>query len=142
MTTSTTEETGTPQAMTTGAPKPTKKASVAPQRAHVATKKAKSAHKATSASKPTKGKLGKRAAKQPSKGIQKPAPAREGAKTAKVLALLKRPGGATAKELMKATGWQAHSVRGFLSGTLGKKMGLAVESKKREDGERQYKIAR
>jgi hypothetical protein len=43
---------------------------------------------------------------------------------------------------MKATGWQAHSVRGFLSGTLGKKMGLAVESTKREDGERQYKIAR
>jgi len=59
-----------------------------------------------------------------------------------VLALLKRPGGATAKELMKATGWQAHSVRGFLSGTLGKKMGLAVESTKREDGERQYRIGR
>ena len=69
-------------------------------------------------------------------------PAREGTKTAKVLALLKRPGGATATELMKVTGWQAHSVRGFLSGTLGKKMGLAVESTKREDGEHQYKIAR
>ena len=49
--------------------------------------------------------------------------------------------GATLKELMKATGWQAHSVRGFLSGTLGKKMGLALESSKGKDGERFYKIA-
>ena len=137
MNTSTTEETGTTAATGTGEqPKPTKKARVAPRKPNVAPAKAKSAHKAT------KGKPGKRAAKQPPKGRQKPAPAREGTKTAKVLALLKRPGGATAKELMKATGWQAHSVRGFLSGTLGKKMGLAVESTKREDGERQYKIAR
>jgi Protein of unknown function (DUF3489) len=143
MNTSTTEETGTTAATGTGEqPKPSKKARVAAHRAHVATTKAKSGHKATSATKPTNGKHGKRAAKQPSKGRQKPAPAREGTKTAKVLDLLKRPGGATAKELMKATGWQAHSVRGFLSGTLGKKMGLAVESTKREDGERQYKIAR
>jgi hypothetical protein len=119
-----------------------KKARVAPRRAHVAPTKGKSDRKATSAGKATKGKPGKRAAKQPPKGRRKPAPAREGTKTAKVLALLKRPGGATAKELMKATGWQAHSVRGFLSGTLGKKMGLALESTKREDGERQYKIAR
>jgi uncharacterized protein DUF3489 len=65
-----------------------------------------------------------------------------GTKTAKLLALLKRPCGATAKDLMKATDWQAHSVRGFLSGTLEKKMGLAVESTRRENGERQYKIKR
>jgi Protein of unknown function (DUF3489) len=38
----------------------------------------------------------------------------------------------------QATGWQAHSVRGFVSGTLGKKMGRTVESTKREDGERLY----
>jgi hypothetical protein len=137
MNTSTTEETGAaPAAPTSEQPKPTRKARIAPRRAHVAPAKSKSAHKAT------KGKPGKRAAKQPRNARQKPAPAREGTKTAKVLDLLKRPGGATAKELVKATGWQAHSVRGFLSGTLGKKMGLAVESTKREDGERQYKIAR
>jgi hypothetical protein len=47
--------------------------------------------------------------------------------------------GATLKELMKATDWQAHSVRGFLSGTVGKKMGTAVESSPRADGERVYR---
>jgi hypothetical protein len=44
------------------------------------------------------------------------------------------------KELMKATGWQPHSVRGFISGTVGKKMGLTVESTKGENGERKYSI--
>jgi len=43
---------------------------------------------------------------------------------------------------LKVTGWQAHSVRGFISGTLRKKMGLRVDSTKREDGERVYKLAR
>jgi hypothetical protein len=42
---------------------------------------------------------------------------REGSKTAKVLELLKWPGGVTTKELMEATGWLPHSVHGFLSGT-------------------------
>ena len=54
--------------------------------------------------------------------------------------LLKRPGGVTSKELMKATGWQPHSVRGFLSGTVGKKLGLTVTSVKGEDGERTYSV--
>jgi hypothetical protein len=40
--------------------------------------------------------------------------ARGGSKTARILDLLKRPGGATSKELMKATGWSLHSVRGWL----------------------------
>src|ERR1019366_942582 len=66
--------------------------------------------------------------------------ARQGSKTSKVLDLLKRSGGATLKELMKATDWQAHSVRGFMSGALGKKMGLAVTSTKAEDGERRYSV--
>ncbi len=62
-------------------------------------------------------------------------------KKAIVLALLRQPTGATLDELMKATGWQAHSVRGFLSGTMGKKMGLKVDSSKRSDGERSYSVA-
>jgi len=41
---------------------------------------------------------------------------------------------------MAATEWQAHSVRGFISGTLGKKMGLTVESAKSEKGERTYSL--
>ena len=65
---------------------------------------------------------------------------RSGSKTAKILDLLKRPGGASAAELLKATGWQPHSLRGFLSGTIGKKMGLALTSAKGEDGERVYSL--
>ncbi len=41
---------------------------------------------------------------------------------------------------MKVTGWQPHSVRGFLSGTVGKKMGLTVMSTKGDDGERTYSV--
>src|SRR5207253_6637830 len=70
----------------------------------------------------------------------RPAAARRGSKTAKVLDLLKRPGGASLKELMKATGWQPHSVRGFLSGTLKKKMGLQLEASRRDDEERAYRL--
>jgi hypothetical protein len=73
------------------------------------------------------------------KGAQEAA-ARQGSKKAQVIALLRRKEGATLQVLMSATGWQAHSVRGFLSGSLGKKMGLKVESFKRPDGERAYRI--
>jgi hypothetical protein len=133
MTTLNTEDNATGQPMAPGdQPKRAKKARVAPRRAHVAPAKAKSAHKAA------KSKPGKRAPK----GRQKAAPVREGSKTAKVLAMLRQTKGATLKELVKATGWQAHSVRGFLSGTLGKKMGLALESNKGQDRERFYKIVR
>jgi hypothetical protein len=71
---------------------------------------------------------------------QKAAAPERGTKTAKILALLKRPGGASLQQLRKATGWQAHSVRGFLSGTLKKRMGLRVTSTKPQDGERTYRI--
>ena len=60
-------------------------------------------------------------------------------KTQQILCLLQRPNGASIPELTKATAWQAHSIRGFVSGGLGKKMGLAVESFKRADGERAYR---
>jgi hypothetical protein len=66
--------------------------------------------------------------------------AREGSKKAHVLELLRRPEGATIANIQAATGWQAHSVRGFISGGLGKKMGLKVESLKTPEGERTYRI--
>ena len=66
---------------------------------------------------------------------------RDGSKTATVVDLMKREGGVTLKTIMEKTGWQAHSVRGFISGTLTKKLGLAVNSAKGENGERTYTIA-
>jgi len=64
---------------------------------------------------------------------------REGSKSEAVLALLRKPGGATLQALMVATGWQAHSVRGFISGQITKKMRLKVRSFTR-DGQRVYSL--
>jgi hypothetical protein len=103
------------------APSPAReKAPPAPQAAKVAPKKARMHKEATAPS------------GSPS--------ARPGTKTAIVLELLRRPEGATLAELRAATGWQPHSVRGFLSGGLGKKMGLTVESLKTAEGARAYRI--
>jgi hypothetical protein len=97
-----------------------RKAHAAKRRAPVAASKAKPARKASPQKKAA-------SAPQPSK-------------TDKVLDLLKRPGGVTLKELMKATGWKSHSVRGFLSGIVGKKMGMPVESSKQPDSDRTYSL--
>jgi len=128
MTTSITEENGSAQSTAAGIqPKPNKKARAGARSAHVAHATAKPGKKAG------RGKKAPKSAKRAGGG-------RDGSKTAKILDLLKRPGGATAKELMNATSWQAHSLRGFLSGTVGKKMGLAVTSTKDENGERSYSV--
>jgi len=60
-------------------------------------------------------------------------------KADQIIALLKRPSGATLKSIMAVTGWQAHSVRGFISGQLRKRMCLDVRSFER-DGERVYSM--
>jgi len=126
--TSIVEEAETAQAAATSErPKGTKKATAAKRARNVAPKKAKSGKKATPA-------------KKTPKGAKKATGARDGSKTAMILDMLKRPGGATAKDLLKATGWQPHSLRGFISGTLGKKMGLTVASTKGNDGERSYSV--
>jgi hypothetical protein len=67
--------------------------------------------------------------------------ARADSKAAKVLAMLRRAEGATLQQIMSVTGWQAHSVRGFVSGTLGKRLHLTVVSAKGEDGQRRYSVA-
>ena len=121
-----TEETSIAQTTAEKA-KASKKARVTRQGAHVAPAKPKSAKKA-------------KASKKATKNPKNASVARDGSKAAKVLDLLKRPDGATLAELMKATGWQAHSVRGFLSGAVGRKMGLNVTSAKAEDSERSYSV--
>ena len=133
MTTSITEETAAaPATATSEPPKANKKARVAKQGAHVAPAKGKATKKATKWKKAPKAKKAANA--------KEPAGPRQGSKTEQILTLLTRKDGATLAEIMKATDWQAHSVRGFISGTLGKKMGLTVASEKGGDGERRYSI--
>jgi len=62
-------------------------------------------------------------------------------KQARLIELLKRAEGATLAELVYATGWQAHSVRGAISGSLKKKLGLAVVTEKVEGRGRVYRLA-
>ena len=63
-------------------------------------------------------------------------------KTQACLDLLNRKSGATLDDLIPPTGCQAHSVRGFLSGTIKTKLGLALTSTKNDDGSRRYHVAR
>jgi len=58
-----------------------------------------------------------------------------------VLDLMKRPEGATLGEIMQATDWQRHTVRGFVSATAGKKLGLRIESFLNQCGERTYRVS-
>ena len=109
-----------------GAPKSQKAAKGAKPKAAASAKPKKAT--------PAKATKAPKAAKPKAKGV------REGSKTSAILDLLHRAKGATLAEIMDATSWQAHSVRGFISGALSKKMGLGVESFKRENGERAYRL--
>src|SRR6516162_6957465 len=124
MTSNAEEQGNPPAAATVQPPKATKRANVARRSRRVAPGKPRSGKKASSAERRPKS---QKAAKQ-----AKPATgARDGSKAAKVLSLLRRPDGASLKELMKATGWLAHSVRGYLSGTVSKRLKLKLVSAKR-----------
>ena len=133
MTSNAEEQANTPAAATVQPPKATKRSNVAPQKRRVAPGKPRLRKKASSAERRPKS---QKAAKQAKPAVC----AREGSKAARVLGLLRRPDGASLKELMKATGWLAHSVRGFLSGGVAKRMGLDLGSAKGENGERHYSI--
>jgi hypothetical protein len=98
--------------------------------------------KPASASKTKKATPVKATAKSPKAAKPEEKGVRAGSKTATILDLLRRAKGASLAEIMEATSWQAHSCRGFISGTLGKKMGLTVKSEKRDDGTRVYSIAK
>lgn len=91
----------------------------------------------TSGKKSTRGK----SAKSPANVAKEtPAPRAGTTKIEHCLALLTAPDGATIDELQTATGWQAHSVRGFLAGTVKRKLGLILDSQKAEDGVRRYRV--
>ena len=133
MTSNAEEQANTLAAATVQPRRATKGAHVAPPKRRVAPGKPRSGKKAI----PSR----KRPKSQKAAGQAKPATgAREGSKAAKVLGLLRRPDSASLKEPMKATGWLAHSVRGFLSGTVAKRMGFKLMSAKSEDGERRYSV--
>jgi hypothetical protein len=136
-----------------------KAATVAAQGAHVAPAKApakKAASRKNGALRAKKtAKAGKTKAAPPKKSVRpgvtaskkaaKPernanAPRAE-SKGAKILEMIGRAKGVTLAEIMKATDWQAHSVRGFIS-TAGKKHGVKIESAKNDAGERSYRIAK
>jgi hypothetical protein len=94
----------------------------------------------TKASKPAAKKAAKpdsKKASKPKTGVSIPG---EFSKKPVVLDLLRRKDGATMAEIAKATDWQNHSIRGFISGNLTKKMGLVIESSKNEAGERTYRL--
>ncbi len=102
------------------------------------------AAKKRQAKKPQPKKRRGRAASKPaaakSKGKQSPPTVRQGTKQALLIDLLKRKNGASIDEIIKATGWQAHSVRGAISGALKKKLGLTVTSERVEKRGRVYRI--
>jgi hypothetical protein len=95
-------------------------------------KKAKASSKKTAKAKKTAPKKAMKTTKAKA--------AKSGSKTATVLELMRRKEGATLAEIAKATDWQNHSIRGFVSGHVTKKLGLKVESTKSEAGERTYRI--
>lgn len=82
----------------------------------------------------------KSAVKTKTKTVTKAKKAKPGPKSAQILNLLQRQTGASIAELMMVTGWQAHSVRGFISGTLKRKQGLVVTSTVAEGQDRRYVI--
>jgi Protein of unknown function (DUF3489) len=94
--------------------------------------------KPTDNSKPTPGgKRGSKPSNRPAPAGRKPS---TNSKQADVISLLRRPQGSTIEAVMKATGWQRHSVRGFLAGVVRKKLGLTLRSEKPDGGDRVYRI--
>ena len=66
---------------------------------------------------------------------------RPGTKLAAIIDAMRHPGGATIAQIMASTGWQAHTVRGAISGMVRKRLGYEVVTEKGADGQRSYRIA-
>jgi hypothetical protein len=65
---------------------------------------------------------------------------RTDSKQAEVIGMLRTPQGTTIPAIIKATGWQQHSVRGFFAGVVRRKLGLSLESERKEGANRVYRI--
>jgi hypothetical protein len=104
---------------------------------------AKQGAKAKDAAPKKAAKAGAKASKKAAKptAAKKATAPRAESKGAKILEMIARTKGATLAEIMKATDWQAHSVRGFIS-TAAKKHSIKIESAKNDAGERVYRIAK
>ncbi len=101
------------------------------------------AHRHSGAKQPKKPRGARQAAKKAQRSARPrntDAPARGGTKQAILIELLSHPKGVTIADLEKAIGWQAHSIRGAISGALKKKLGLNVTSEKVEGRGRVYRI--
>jgi hypothetical protein len=88
---------------------------------------------------PTKRQRAKKTASEPAATPAR-REAREDTKQAQLIAMLRRKEGATIAQIVAATGWQPHTVRGAFAGALKKKLGLTVTSEKVEGGERTYRL--
>jgi hypothetical protein len=73
--------------------------------------------------------------------LQKLETIRPGTKLATIIEAMRHPGGATIAQMMAGTGWQAHTVRGAISGMIRKRLGYEVVAEKGADGQRAYRIA-
>ena len=89
--------------------------------------------------KPTKPRIVRRSA--PKAARKAPTAQNKASKQDQVLALLRRQNGASIDEIVAATDWQPHSVRGFLSGAVKMRLGIEVISEKGADGVRRYHVA-
>ncbi len=78
--------------------------------------------------------------RKPLKAVE-PSPRARVTKHAQLISLLSQPDGASIEDMIEATNWQQHSVRGFLAGTVKKKLGLALTSFKSDGETRRYRIA-
>ena len=78
---------------------------------------------------------------QPNTGASKTRKTDPNSKQSRVIAMLQSPAGATIAAMVKATGWQQHSVRGFLAGVVRKRLKLKLDSAKGVDRTRIYRLA-
>jgi len=96
---------------------------------------------ATAADAPKRGRPKKAAPTSAHTPAAAPRKTRADTKQAQMIAMLRRKQGATIAQIVEASGWRPHTVRGFFAGALKKKLGLTVTSEKVEGGERTYRIA-